>query len=101
MIYVITCIDKPDALPRRIANIDAHRSYLGSHTHPVDTLVSGPLVQEDGETMKGSFFMVEAASRDAVLAWQAEDPLANADVWETVSVEAFMKRVDNLSGAGA
>ncbi len=101
MIYVITCIDKTDALPRRLASIDAHRDFLASHGHPVSTLVSGPLVSEDGETMKGSFFMVEAENRAAIEAWQAEDPLASADVWGGVIVEAFMKRVDNLSSRGA
>lgn len=100
MIYVITCLDKPDALPTRLANIDAHRTYLTTHAHPVETLLSGPLVAEDAETMKGSFFMVEAPSRGAVEAWQAGDPMMTAGVWESVIVEAFSKRVDNLSGAG-
>jgi len=99
MIYIITCIDKADALPRRLANIDAHRAYLANHTHPVKALLSGPLVQEDGETMKGSHFLVEAENRAVIEAWQAEDPLANADVWDTVIIEAFLKRVDNLSPA--
>ncbi|MEM8823366.1 MAG: YciI family protein [Pseudomonadota bacterium] len=101
MIYIITCLDKPDALPRRLQNIDAHRNYLATHTHPVKTLLSGPLVREDGETMKGSHFLVDAESRAAIEAWQADDPLANADVWDSVIIEAFLKRVDNLSPAEA
>lgn len=101
MIFIVTCIDKSDALPRRLASIDAHRQYLASHTHPVKTLLSGPLVQDDGETMKGSHFLLEADDRSAIEAWQADDPLANADVWDTVIVEAFMKRVDTLSAGGA
>ena len=99
MIYIITCLDKADALPRRLASIDAHRHYLATHDHPVKALLSGPLVQEDGETMKGSHFLVEADSRAVIEAWQADDPLATADVWETVIIEAFLKRVDTLSPA--
>ena len=98
MIWIVTCLDKKDALPRRLAHIDAHRAYL--KTAPITTLLSGPLVADDGETMKGSFFMVEAGSRDEVLAFHDADPLKHADVWETVIIEAFFKRVDNLSGAG-
>lgn len=98
MIFVVLAKDKPDALPRRMAVIDAHRRYLADNPHPLTTLVSGPLVSPaDGKTMVGSFFMVEAADREVIARWQADDPLAAADVWESVTVEAFMKRVDNLS----
>lgn len=100
MIFVILAKDRPGALDVRLANIEAHRAYLASHTHPVDTLVSGPLISDaDGTTMIGSFFMVEAESRAAVEAWQADDPLAGVELWQTVSIEAFNKRVDNLSPA--
>ncbi len=102
MYFTILCLDKTDALPRRLAAIDAHRAYLAEHRHPVDAVISGPLVQEaDGQTMKGSFFLVDAPNRAAIEAWQAEDPLASADVWEQVIIEAFNKRVDKLSGGGA
>jgi uncharacterized protein YciI len=102
VIFVVLCLDKPDALPRRLVAIDAHRAYLADNPHPVRTLVSGPLVSDDGTgAMKGSFFMVEAPDRAAVRAWQADDPLASADVWGSVTVEAFHKRVDNLSGGGS
>ena len=57
MIWIIVCKDKADALKRRMAVIDEHRKYLS--TNPIKTLVSGPLTDLDGETMNGSFFMVE------------------------------------------
>ena len=95
MIYIITCLDKPGALPLRMQHIDAHRTYLAES--PIRTLVSGPLVGADGKTMKGSFFMVEADSREAVERFHVEDPLYRAGVWETRIIEAFFKRVDNLS----
>lgn len=98
MIFVVMAKDKPGALQTRLANIDAHRAYLADHPHPVKTLVSGPLVADDATTMVGSFFMVEADHRDAVRAWNADDPLAKVDLWEDVAIEGFFKRVDNLSG---
>lgn len=101
MHFIVTCLDKADALPRRLAVIDAHRAYLAAHDHPVRTLVSGPLVGDDGETMKGSHFLLEAESRAAVEAWQADDPLRHADVWDTIIIEAFQKRVDDRAPEAA
>lgn len=100
MIFVVLAKDRADALDRRLAVIDAHRAYLADNPHPVRTLLSGPLVaEEDAGRMVGSFFMVEADSREAIARWQADDPLAGANVWETVTVEVFLKRVDTLSPA--
>lgn len=100
MIFVVLAKDKAGALERRLAHIDAHRAFLADNPHPIATLLSGPLVSDaDGTTMIGSFFMVEADSRAAVEAWNADDPLRHADVWESVTIEAFFKRVDNLSTA--
>ncbi|MEM9011132.1 MAG: YciI family protein [Pseudomonadota bacterium] len=99
MIFVVLAKDRPGALDLRLANIDAHRAYLAEHQHPVETLLSGPLLAEGDESMVGSFFMVEAESRAAVEAWQADDPLKAIDLWESVTIEVFLKRVDNLSPA--
>jgi len=100
MIFVVLAKDRPGALQTRLANIEAHRAYLADNRHPVRTLLSGPLVSDgDGRTMIGSFFMVEAETRAVIDAWQADDPMKRADVWQSVTVEAFMKRVDNLSPA--
>ena len=100
MIFAVMCRDAPAAADLRSARLDAHRRYLDSHSHPLRILVCGPLVADDDpRKMKGSFFLVEAASRAVVEAWQAEDPLQIAGVWKTRIIEAFQKRVDNLSPA--
>ena len=100
MIFAVMCRDAPAAADLRAARLDAHRRYLDSHSHPLRILVCGPLVaDDDSRKMKGSFFLVEAASRAVVEAWQAEDPLQTAGVWKTRIIEAFQKRVDNLSSA--
>ncbi|SHO66826.1 hypothetical protein SAMN02745172_03486 [Pseudoxanthobacter soli DSM 19599] len=93
MHFVIHCLDKPGALPTRLANYDAHKAYLSAP--PVAIVISGPLVADDGETMIGSFFLVEAADRAAVEAFHRNDPFFHAGVWETVSINPFLKRMDN------
>ncbi|MCW6509269.1 YciI family protein [Lichenifustis flavocetrariae] len=93
MHYVIHALDKPDALPIRLANYEAHKAYLAKAT--VKTVISGPLVADDGETMIGSCFVVEADSKDEVLAFHNADPFKAAGVWEHVHINPFLKRVDN------
>jgi uncharacterized protein YciI len=55
--------------------------------------MSGPLVTDDGAKPIGSLFLVDAGSRAEIEAFQRDDPLFNAGVWETVEVRAFNKRV--------
>lgn len=93
MFYVIHAVDKPDALSLRLANYDAHKAYLAQAR--IKTLISGPLVADDGETMIGSFFLVEAENKEDAVAFNANDPFAHAALWQQVSIHAFNKRVDN------
>jgi len=93
MRFVVHCLDKPDALPRRLANYEAHKKYLSEGK--VRTVVSGPLVADDGETMIGSMFIFDASAKEDVIAFNANDPFAKADVWATVNIHPFLLRVDN------
>jgi uncharacterized protein YciI len=93
MHFIIHALDKPGALPTRLANYEAHKAYLAKA--PIKTVISGPLVAPDGETMIGSCFLVEAASLADVQAFHDADPFKAAGVWERVSINPFLKRVDN------
>lgn len=95
MRFVVHCLDKPGALPLRLANYEAHKSYLA--TGNVATVVSGPLLADDGETMIGSMFIFEAATKEDVVAFNSADPFAKAGVWDTVNIHPFLMRVDNRS----
>lgn len=99
MHFVVHAIDKPDALERRRAIIDAHRAYTkdAPAEFGVTVLISGPLLKEDGETMGGSFFLLDAPDRDAVDNLIANDPISSADVWDNVRVSPFFLRQDNMS----
>jgi uncharacterized protein YciI len=93
MHFVIHALDKAGALPTRLANYEAHKAYLAQAK--VKTVMSGPLVAEDGETMIGSCFVIEADTKDEVLAFHTTDPFKAAGVWEHVHINPFLKRVDN------
>jgi uncharacterized protein YciI len=93
MLFVLHAIDRPGALPKRLANYDAHKAFL-SDTIPYDIkiVMSGPLTADDGTTMIGSLFLIEAADRAAVERFHAADPFLAADIWETVTITGFIRR---------
>ena len=93
MLFVVHALDHDDAPGRRLENYEAHKSYLAACG--MKTVVSGPLLADDGETMIGSLFIVEAASKEDVIAFNRADPFARANVWKDVQIHAFNKRVDN------
>lgn len=93
MHYVVYCLDHEGAVDERLANYDAHKTYLS--TDKTKTVISGPLLAEDNETMIGSLFIVEADSKEEVVAFNKADPFAKAGVWKIVNIYPFNKRVDN------
>jgi uncharacterized protein YciI len=91
MLFVIFCLDRAGAEEKRKQAIQKHIDYLA--TNPIKVVMSGPLVTDDGARAIGSLFLVDAANRAAVEAFQRADPFFNAGIWETVEVRAFNKRV--------
>lgn len=93
MLFAIYCIDKPGVVEKRAAFMQPHRDYLAASS--IKIVMSGPLVDDDGETVVGSLYVVEAANRAEVEAFQKDDPLVAADLWESVEMCVFLKRIDN------
>ncbi len=91
--FVIMCIDKPGVEEKRKQAMKAHIEYLSSN--PIKIVLSGPLMSDDGEHIVGSLFLVEADGRASVEKFQQGDPLLEADLWQSVEVRVFNKRVDN------
>ena len=93
MHFVIHCIDHDNAVEKRLAHYAAHRAYLDNPS--VSIVISGPLLAEDLETMIGSCFLVEANSLAQVQAFNREDPFFKVDLWKTIMIHPFLKRMDN------
>ncbi|EGO93645.1 YciI family protein [Acidiphilium sp. PM] len=93
MHYVIHCLDHPDSVEKRLDHYEEHKAYLAKAS--IKTVISGPLLAEDEQTMVGSCFVVESNSLAEVEAFNRADPFAKAGLWATVSIRAFNKRVDN------
>ncbi|QCI65322.1 YciI family protein [Phreatobacter stygius] len=93
MLFTIHALDKPGALPTRLAHYDAHKAFLADTAdHGVRIVMSGPLVEDDGVTAKGSFFLVEAADRATVETFNRADPFHAAGIWSAVTIVAFLRR---------
>jgi len=93
MLFTIFCIDKPGVTEKRAAAMPGHVKYLEQSA--IKNVMSGPLMDDAMENVVGSLYVVDAPDRAAVEAFQKDDPLVQADIWESIEVRAFNKRVDN------
>ncbi|MFG1184530.1 MULTISPECIES: YciI family protein [Xanthobacter] len=93
MLFAIHGVDRQGALDTRLAHYEAHKAFLSdTSAFGVEIVMSGPLVADDGTTMIGSLFLIEAPDRAAVEAFNAADPFRKADIWERVTITGFLRR---------
>ena len=102
MIFIAHALDKPGRLQERLANIDAHRAYLDDAPARlgVKVLMSGPLIEDDGETMKGSFFLLASDSREAIGTLFNQDPMHSAGVWQELAINRVYVRQNEVGPLG-
>lgn len=93
MHFTVYCLDHEGMVDKRREYYEAHKAYLA--TSPIATVISGPLLAEDGQTMIGSFFLYESDDLDAVRHFNRDDPFNKAGIWRSVEIRPFLKRVDN------
>ncbi|MGA7777455.1 MAG: YciI family protein [Paraburkholderia sp.] len=91
MHWIVYCTDKPGALALREANTAMHRAYL--ETRPINLVTSGPLMDDAGEQKIGSFFLVEAQTRDEVETFNRNDPFFALGLWSDIRIHRFNRRV--------
>ena len=90
MLFCLHIQDKPGRAEIRKQLVDEHRAY--QKDCGVDVTLSGPLLAEDGETMIGSIFFIEAPDRAAVENFIANDPFTKNDVWGDSVLTRFLRR---------
>ena len=96
MLYAIICEELPGALARRLENRPAHLARLQALQDEGRLILAGPHPAIDAENpgaagFSGSLIVAEFASREAAIAWAAEDPYALANVFSQVTVKPFKK----------
>jgi uncharacterized protein YciI len=88
MIYVFHLVDAPGKTALRLQMRPEHKAYLAGKAEQI--AFAGPLVDDsDGATMIGSLLAIDFDSREAALAWLADEPFTRAGVYASRSVYAF------------
>ena len=87
-LFVISYIDKPDSLPLRMANREAHLAYAHADDTPATVKLGGPYLDDAGD-MAGSLIVVEAPDKAAAMAFTENDPYVRAGLFSSVDVRPF------------
>ena len=96
MLYAILSEDVPGSLARRREARAAHLARLEALREEGRLVLAGPHPAIDAEDpgpagFSGSLVVAEFASREAAIAWAAEDPYCAAGVYARVMVKPFRK----------
>ena len=86
-LFVLVCIDKPNALELRMATREAHFAYANGF--PAGTIrLGGPFLDEQGG-MAGSLIIVDVADLAAAEAFSQNDPYRKAGLFERVEIRPW------------
>ncbi len=91
MLFVATCIDKPDHLQTRLDNRPAHLAYLNGLGAKLK--VAGALLGPDNETPIGSMLIFDVADQYEALKLVDDDPFGKVGLFESISVKAWRQGV--------
>ena len=84
MLTMWLCFDKPDSLELRMKTRPEHLGWI--ETAVKNFKFAGPMLSDDGQTLKGSCIIAEFDSLDESRAVQAQDPYQKAGLFEKVVV---------------
>jgi uncharacterized protein len=91
MLFIATCVDKPQSLETRLANRPAHLAYLTGLGAKVK--VGGAILDDRLQSPVGSMLIFEGESEADIRAILAEDPYAIAGLFESVTVRPWRQAV--------
>ena len=96
MLYVIIAEDRPGSLAKRVEARPAHVERLKALNEAGRLVLAGPHPAIDAADpgpagFSGSLIVAEFASREAAIAWAAEDPYAAEGVYAKITVKPFRK----------
>lgn len=96
MLYAIISEDLPGTLARRLEARPAHVARLNALRDAGRLVLAGPHPAIDADDpgpagFTGSLVVAEFATREAAIAWAAEDPYCLAGVYGRVTVKPFRK----------
>jgi uncharacterized protein YciI len=87
MLFVATCIDKPDCLAKRTGRRPAHLVYLSSLGAKLRA--AGALLDPAGQTPVGSLLIFETLDEEEARAILAGDPYAEGELFASVDLRPW------------
>ena len=92
MLYVRICLDAPGSLDLRAKHRPERQAYLESDA--IQLLQAGPLCAGDAsDAYVGTFMLIEANSREEVVAYHENDPFTKAGIYERSFIMRFKKNI--------
>ncbi|MDB5492916.1 MAG: hypothetical protein JWP86_253 [Phenylobacterium sp.] len=88
-LFVLTCLDKPGALPVRMAARAEHLAWAADQP----LTFGGPFLDEAGD-MAGSLIIIDVPDIEAARAFNAADPYTKAGLWASVDIRPFRVTID-------
>lgn len=93
MIYVRICYDNPGAFDLRLKHREERQAFLKKEG-PVRILQAGPLCAGDGNgTYVGTLMLLDAPSREDVVAFHDDDPFTRVGVFERHFITRYDKHI--------
>lgn len=93
MYFVILATDKSNSGQIRQETREAHLDYIQGFGKQI--VAGGATLTDDGETMTGSFILVDMPDRAAVETYLRNDPYVKARLFETVEIRRWRKVIFN------
>ena len=87
MLFIATCIDKPDSQAKRLGRRPAHLVYLASLGAKLRA--AGALLDPAGQSAIGSLLIFEAVDEADVRAALAADPYTQGELFQSVDVKPW------------
>lgn len=93
MLFAIHALDCARGPELRKIHQEPHMAHLKTvGDYGARIVMSGPLVEDDGVTTKGSLLIIEADRREDVERFNKADPFSRNAVWESVTITAFLRK---------
>jgi uncharacterized protein YciI len=89
MLWVISCVDKPNTAEIREKHLQPHRDYLQSQKGIL--VLAGATQSDDGSKAIGSLFLVNVDNRDKAKAFSDGDPFSQNGVFSSITITRMRK----------
>ena len=89
MLWVVSCIDKPNTAAIRESVLQPHRDYLGSQKKIL--VLAGATQNDEGTAAVGSLFVLNVNSRAEAKAFSDGDPFTQNGVFSSITITRMRK----------